>query len=144
MTKPILYVALHGPILVPSLDEQDAFLRKKIAPYAKPFMHWAKEHFDVRWLSETGARDAVYTASRLALPADAVPVTPFQDSKVERISPRENFYWIDGALIPSEASWLAEHGCHDRLLQVDPLVGVTPAHKEHLQQKISRRPHGHG
>jgi hypothetical protein len=139
MAKPVLYVSLHGPILVPALDEQDVFLGKKIAPYAKPFLHWAKEHFDVRWLSETGARDAIYTASRLSLPADAIPVATFEDSKVENMSPRENFYWIDGALIPSEAAWLHEHRCEDRLLQVDPYTGVTPAHKEKLQQKLMRR-----
>lgn len=145
MKKPVLYVSLHGPILVPALDGQDVFLGKKITPYAKPFLHWAKEHFDVRWLSETGARDAVYAANRLSLPADAIPVATFEDSKVEAISPHEDFYWVDGALIPAEASWLAEHRHQDRLLQVDPYAGVTQAHKDALQQKLMmRRKYTHG
>lgn len=145
MTKPVLYVSLHGPVLVPALDGQDVFLRKKIAPYAKPFMHWAKEHFDVRWLSDTGARDASYTAARLSLPSDAVPIAAYEDSKIEALNPRENFYWLDGALIPSEVAWLAENRCHDRLLQVDPFTGVTPEHKEELAKKImARRRYPHG
>lgn len=145
MKKTVLYVGLHGPVLVPALDDQDVFLGKKIAPYAKPFLHWAKEHFDVRWLSETGARDAIYTANRLSLPADAIPVAAFEDSKIEHMSPHEDFYWVDGALIPSEAAWLAEHRFQDRLLQVDPYTGVTPAHKEQLQQKMmTRRRYTHG
>ena len=137
--KPILYVSLHGPVLVPSLDNQDVFLRKKISDYAKPFMHWAKEHFMVRWLSDTGPREAFYTARRLALPEDAVAVASYEDSKAEAINPRENFYWIDGALIPSEAAWLREHRHEGRFIQVDPLVGVTTQHKDLLQQKIPRR-----
>lgn len=139
MNKPVLYVSLHGPVLVPSLDDQDVFLGKKIVPYAKPFLHWAKDHFEVRWLSETGPRDAFYTASRLALPADAIPVASFQDSKVEHMAPHENFYWIDGALIPAEYMWLKEHRAEHRLLQVDPHTGVTPEHKDALQQKLKPR-----
>lgn len=145
MRKPTLYVSLHGPVLVPSLDGQDVFLGKKIAPYAKPFMHWAKEHFNVKWLSDTGVRDAVYTASRLSLPSDAVPVATYIDTKIEALDPRENFYWLDGALIPSEVAWLTENRCHNRLLQVDPTTGVTPEHKEHLaKQIIARRTYPHG
>lgn len=139
MKKPVLYVGLHGPILVPSLDEQDSFLMKKIADYAKPFLHWAKERFDVRWLSDTGAREAFYTAQRLSLPDSAVPVVSYEDSKVEAINPREDFYWIDGALIPSEVAWLRQHQHEGRFIQVDPLIGVTQKHKDLLQQKIPRR-----
>lgn len=139
MKKTVLYVSLHGPILVPSLDEQDNFLLKKISDYAKPFMHWAKEHFDVRWLSDTGARDAIYTARRLSLPDHTVPVASYEDSKVEAISPHEDFYWIDGALIPSEAAWLRQHQHEGRFIQVDPLIGVTSKHKDLLQTKIPRR-----
>lgn len=139
MTKPVLYVGLHGPILVPSLDEQDSFLMKKIADYAKPFLHWAKEHFDVRWLSDTGARDAFYTARRLSLADHTIPVASYDDSKVAAIDPREDFYWIDGALIPSEAAWLQQHRHETRFLQVDPRIGVTTQHKDLLQQKLTRR-----
>jgi hypothetical protein len=138
MSKPVLYVGLVGPVLIPSHDDQDHHLRKGIAAYAKPFMHWAKEHFDVRWLSESGPRDAFYTARRLSLPADAVSAASFQLSRIEAINPKEDFYWVDGALIPSEAAWLYEHGHSHRFVNVDSHVGVTPEHKQILQQKLRR------
>jgi hypothetical protein len=136
VSKPILYVGLDGPILIPSLDHQDVFLQRGVADYAKPFMHWAKEHFDVRWLAESGPRDAFYTARRLSLPDDAVAPASFELSKTEAINPKENFYWIDGALIPEEVAWLRHHGHEARFVHVDPHVGVTPAHKELLSQKL--------
>lgn len=138
MTKPILYVSLDGPILIPSLDHQDVFLQRGVADFAKTFMHWAKEHFDVRWLAETGPRDAFYTARRLSLPDDAVSAASFDASKTEAINPRENFFWIDGSLTPPEMAWLRAHGLEHRFVHVDPHVGVTPAHKEQLSQKLRR------
>jgi hypothetical protein len=138
MSKPILYVGLHGPILVPSLDHQDVFLQKRITEYAKPFLHWAKDHFEVRWLSETGARDAVYTARRLSLPEDAISIASFEDSKHEALHPRENFYWLDSELIPAEVSWLREHQHEHRFIPVDPHVGVTVQHKQILEAKVRR------
>ncbi|MBA2706291.1 MAG: hypothetical protein H0U59_00620 [Gemmatimonadaceae bacterium] len=139
MIKPVLYVGLDGPILVPSAEQHDAFLMRKITDYAKPFMHWAKEHFDVRWLAETGARDALYTARRLSLPEDAVSVASFESSKAEALNPKEDFYWIDGPLIPSEVAWLRHHQHEGRFIHVDPRVGVTSAHRDLLQQKMTRR-----
>lgn len=138
MSKPVLYVGLHGPILIPDIDHQDNFLLKKITDYAKPFMHWAKDNFDVRWLSEHGPREAFYTARRLSLPEDAVSTASFIDSKAEAIRPKEDFYWIDGALIPGEVAWLRRHGHENRFITVDSRIGVTPAHREMLQQKLRR------
>ena len=138
VNKPVLYVGLDGPILIPSLDHQDVFLQRGVADYAKSFMHWAKEHFDVRWLAESGPRDAFYTARRLSLPDDAVAAASFQLSKTEAINPKENFYWIDGALIPSEVAWLQTHGHEHRFVHVDSRVGVTPAHTEQLSAKLRR------
>jgi hypothetical protein len=138
VSKPTLYVGLHGPILVPSLEHQDVFLQKGFADYAKPFMHWAKEHFAVRWLAESGPREAFYTARRLSLPDDAVAAVSFELNKTEAINPKENFYWIDGALIPEEVEWLRRHGHEARFVQVDARVGVTSAHKELLSRKLRR------
>lgn len=138
MKKPILYVGLDGPILIPSLDHQDAFLQRGISSYAKPFMHWAKEHFDVHWLAETGPRDAFYTSRRLSLPDDAVSPASFQLSKIEALDPQADFYWIDGPLLPSELAWLQQHQREDRFIHVDPSIGVTPAHKDVLQKKLGK------
>lgn len=138
MSKPVLYVGLDGPILIPSHDRQDVFLQRGIADYAKPFMHWAKEHFDVRWLADSGPRDAFYTARRLSLPDDAVSAASFSLNKTDAINPRDDFYWLDGALIPDEVTWLQRHGHEGRFIQVDSRVGVTPAHKELLSKKLRR------
>jgi len=136
--KPTLYIGLDGPILIPSLDNLDVFLQRGIADYAKSFMHWAKEHFVIHWLSEGGHREAFYTARRLALPEDAVSSSSFRTAKTDAINPRESFYWIDGPLLPAEVEWLKRHGHESRYIRVDPAVGLTPAHKDLLSQKLRR------
>lgn len=135
--KPVLYVGLHGPILIHDENKDpDPFLNRSFADYARPFLNWALQHFDVRWLSENGPREAFYTARRLSLPDHAIPVASFQDSKIEAMDPKEHAFWIDAELIPSEVAWLAHHRAEDHFLQVDPQVGVQPKHKEQLQQKL--------
>ena len=135
--KPKLFIGLDGPVLVPATNshERDEYLGAAVAPYAKAFMHWATQHFDVHWLSDRGAGPAVYVANLLSLPADKVRVAGYVDSKVEALSPHKDFFWVDAELIPHEVSWLAQHGHVDRLITVDPLTGVSTDAKEALEAR---------
>ena len=137
-TKPILYVGLDGPLLIPH-THPDVFLKMGIAEYAKPFLHWAKDHFDVRYLTDRSPGEAFRLSSLLALPEDAIPVHGFEVSKTEVLEPRHDFYWIDSELIPKEVAWLAEHGHVNRFLPVDPMVGVRPEHKAALEQLTNKK-----
>ncbi len=144
--KPKLFIGLDGPVLIPATEahERDEYLGAAIAPFAKAFLHWASNHFDVRWLSDRGGAPAIYTASALALPSDKVRVAGFTDSKIEAISPHKDFYWIDSELIPHEFSWLAQHGHVDRHISVDPQHGVSTDTKKALEALVVKnngKPH---
>lgn len=136
--KPKLFIGLDGPVLIPSTNamDRDEYLGAAIAPFAKSFLHWATQHFDVRWLSDRGVGPATYVSSLLSLPADKVHVAGYVDSKVEALSPHKDFYWVDSELIPHEVSWLAQHGHVDRLISVDPLTGVSTDAKQALEARI--------
>jgi hypothetical protein len=137
--KPVLFLGLDGPVLIPphNSHDRDEYLGAAVAPYAKAFLHWATQHFDVRWLSDRGVGPAVYVSSLLSLPSDKVHVAGFIDSKVEAIEPHKNFYWVDTDLIPHEISWLAQHGHGEKhLIPVDPMTGVTPDTKQMLEHRI--------
>lgn len=137
--KPKLFIGLDGPVLVPSANpiDRDEYLGAAVAPYAKSFLHWATQHFDVHWLSDRGAVPAAYVSNLLALPADKVRISGFTDSKVEALSPHKNFYWVDSELIPHEVSWLAQHGHVDRLISVDPREGVSTDAKKALEARVA-------
>jgi hypothetical protein len=139
-SKPKLFIGLDGPMLVPSSTsrERDEYLGAAVAPYAKPFLHWATQHFDVRWLSDRGAGPAAYLAKLLSLPADKVHIAGFGDSKIEALSPHKDFYWVDSELIPHEVSWLAQHGHVDRLISVDPREGVSTDAKKALEARVAK------
>jgi hypothetical protein len=138
--KPKLFVGLDGSVLVPAANahERDEYLGAAVAPYAKAFLHWATQHFDVRWLSDRGAGPACYVAGLLSLPADKVRIAGYTDSKVEALAPHKDFYWVDSELIPHEVSWLAQHGHVDRLISVDPLTGVSHDAKKALEERIAK------
>lgn len=139
LVKPKLFIGLDGPVLVPATNshDRDEFLGAAIAPFAKPFLHWAAQHFDVRWLSDKGVGPATYVASLLSLPADKVRIAGYTDSKVEALSPHKDFYWVDSELIPSEVSWLAQHGHVDRHISVDPREGVSTDVKKALEARVA-------
>lgn len=137
MSKPVLFIGIDGPALVPGQDPEP-YLRAEIAPYVKPFVHWAKQHFDVRWVTDRSPRDAFYLNDKLGLPKDAVPVQTFDVSKIEVLAPHKKFYWLDSELIPHEVDWLAKRGHVQNFLPVDPQKGVTPEHKRQLE-KLTRK-----
>lgn len=139
-SMPKLFVSLDGPILVPAQghSDRDDYLGAAIAPYAKSFMQWAAQHFDVHWLSDKGAGPAVYVAERLGLPGDKVRIAGYRDSKVEALAPHKNFFWVDAELIPHEVSWLAQHGHVDRLIPVDPFDGVSTDTKKALEAHAAK------
>jgi hypothetical protein len=138
--KPVLFIEADGPLLIPTkLDEPSILPDAVVAPYAKTFLHWAKEHFDVRCLTDRHPVDMVRVLDKLSLPGDAVSVVPYGDSKIPLVALHKNqFYWVDSQLIPSEVSWLAEHGPSARWFFFDPRSGVRPEHKQLLEQKIRR------
>lgn len=138
MARPILYVGLDGPILIPH-EDPDPLLGMKLAEYAKSFLHWAHDNFRVRFVTDRSPGHAFRVLQLVGLPADSIPAHTFDVSKTEVMSSSENFYWVDGALIPHELSWLAEHGNTNRFLSVSPRTGVTPEHKKKLEGLIRKR-----
>lgn len=132
MSRPTLYIGLHGPLLVPAAKPNE-YLGAGIADYAKPFLTWAKDRFDIQVLTDENLRHVHHLTEHLGLPADKINPRGFETSKVEVMQPGTDFYWVDAALIPGELSWLTEHGHYDRFLAVDPTVGVTPRHKDVLE-----------
>ncbi len=128
---PTLYVGLDGPVLIQS-GKVDSFMKAAVAPYAKPFLHWAVSHFRVRWLSRRSPREVFYVADLLGLPGDAVPAAGFRGSRCEAIRTGENFFWVDATLSAEETAWIGAHGA-SRFLGVDPRVGVTPVHRRALE-----------
>ncbi|MGL5247892.1 MAG: hypothetical protein ACRC8U_06825 [Brooklawnia sp.] len=138
MTKPTLFIGIDGPALIHGQDPEP-LLRAEIAPYVKPFVHWARQHFDVRWVTDRSPRDAFHLNEKLGLPADAIPAHVFDVSKVEVLEPHAKAYWIDAELIPHEVTWLAQHGHADRFLVVDPEKGITPEHKDKLEALTRKR-----
>lgn len=139
-TKPKLFIGLDGPVLVPAdANDRDEYLGAAVASYAKPFLHWATQHFDVRWLSDRGGPHAHYVTRLLSLPENRIRIAGFHDSKVEALAPHKDFYWVDSELIPGEVSWLAQHGHADRLIQVDPVLGVSADVKKALEARVVRK-----
>ena len=117
----------------------DPVLKLGIAKYAKPFMHWANQHFNVHWLTDRAPGDAFYVADKLELPRDAVAYAAYDITKTEALNPKDEFYWVDdNLLIPDEMNWLTQHGNLHRFLPVDPLQGITPEHKTQLEMLLRK------
>lgn len=140
MSKPKLYLAVSGPLLIPS-QSPDPYLGTGIAEYARPFLAWAHERFDVHLLTDDHPRHVHYLTQKLGFPGDALPPHTFDLNKADVINPHDDFYWVDSELIPGEVAWLAKHGHYDRFLSVDPTVGITHEHKKKLEglTRTSRR-----
>ena len=136
MTKPILYVDMEGPIITPGGHDNHR-VGGGISDYAHNFMHWAIGKFDVRWLTCGSPRTAFHVANILKLPDDAIPFTSFRVVKTDAIDPKSNFCWLDNVLIPSEVDWVARHGHAERVITVDPLVGVQPEHRAKLEKFLT-------
>jgi hypothetical protein len=132
MNKPTLYVALKGPLLVPS-QHPNEFLGAGIADYAKAFLTWASGKFDVQVLTDENPRHVFFLADHLGLHTESLRPRGYELAKTELMHPNTEFYWVDSELIPSEVAWLARHGHVDRFLSVDPTVGVIPRHREALE-----------
>jgi hypothetical protein len=132
MRKPTLYVALEGPLLVPS-NRPHEYLGAGVADYAKNFLNWAKDRFQVQVFTDKSPRHVFVLADHLGLPGDAIAPRGYEAAKTDVMQPTDDFYWVDSELIPSEIAWLAKHNNYTRFLSVDPTVGVTPRHKDALE-----------
>lgn len=137
MNKPTLFIAVDGPLLVQG-EKQNPLLNAEIVPYAKSFLTWAIHNFTPQLITDRSHREVFHLIDKLNLPADKLPVRTFEDSKIEVVGPhqKENFYWVDGELIPHEVSWLAQHGHANRFFQVNPEHGISPELKERLERHI--------
>ena len=136
MKKPILYIDPDGTLLLEG-DKPDLFLHSEINPYAAPFMKWATEHFEVRWLTERPPAHVFHLAERLGIPGHKVPYTGFAESKSSAVGAFDNFYWLDSNLTPMDVDWLTRHSKTDRVIAIHSPDGVSPAHKEWLSAKVT-------
>ena len=134
--KPIMYLGIDGPILVPHDDSDTVLEGVRVADYAKSFVHWAADNFHVVWLTDRPAHEAFIVADKLGLPKDKIPVLGFADNKTDGMPLKQPFVWVDGELIPGEMQWLGQHRKHDQFVQVDPLKGVTEEHKKALEKML--------
>jgi hypothetical protein len=135
MPKPILYVSLRGPLVIPSSDAHP-YLGGGIADYAKAFLGWAQDKFQVQVLTDENLRHVHVLAEHCGLKGDAIHPRGFELSKTEAMHPHDDFYWLDSELIPSEIAWLAKSNNYDRFVAVDPNVGVTMSHRDVLESLI--------
>lgn len=135
MAKPTLYLELDGPVIIPDA-EGDPLLDGSLASYAKSFLHWATQHFNVQAMTESDLNRAFHAFRLAGLPADKIPVRGYDTAKTDMFSPKEDFYWVDSILTPNEVSWLQHHGLAHRCITVDPEIGLTEDHKKHLEKLL--------
>ncbi len=96
---------------------------------AKPFVHWATQHFSVCWLSTAASPADVFALGRqLGLREDAVPYMGVRGGRAQHLARFPDALLVDVPLPPAEALLLA-----GRFFPVNPLVGVSQA----LQQRLS-------
>lgn len=127
MAKPRLYIALEGPLALPD---------GKISDYARPFLHWAKQHFDVTLVTDGTTRQALQVLAQIG---EQLPIRTFVDTKASLLKPQEDYFWVDAELIPSEVSFLAQHGHHNRFFQTDANKGVTVDLKNRIEARLRTR-----
>ncbi len=135
--RPVVYVSVDS-LLVPS-DKHDTFLDAGIAEYAAPFMNWCAGTYRTILLSDRPVAHATYLFRHLGLSPAAVPIKPYLGLKIDNIDPQSNFYLIDDALIPGEVSWFLEHGLQDRLIGVNPHIGVSLETRHTLEARTHAR-----
>lgn len=135
MTKPTLYLELDGPVIIPD-EHGDPILNGKLAPYAKPFLHWASHNFHVQLLTENDVARAIQAFRLAGLPHDAMPIRGYDGAKTDFMDPTKHFYWVDSILTPNEVAWLTQHNLHHRCITVDPEVGLEESHKKHLESTL--------
>lgn len=131
--RPVVYVTSDA-LLVPS-SEPDHLLDAGIAPYGPAFMTWCCSVYNTVLLTDLPMAYVRRLLHALKIDKMNIVVKPFSTSKVSALNPRENYYLIDDALIPSEVSWFLEHGFQDRLIGVDPHTGVSPATRQTLEAR---------
>lgn len=142
MAKPTLYVELDGPLVVPAAEHADPFLNGALAPYAKPFMRWASQHFDLVCMTDRDMLRARHALRELGM--ESIPVLGYDNAKIHHIDPKSNFHWVDSALVPSELNWIAEHRVEHRVQTVHPEEGVTEDVKSHLEKVLHKVPTSKG
>jgi len=136
--KPTLFLNPEGTLLVDG-EHPDHYLEARVAPFAGDFLAWATKHFHVRWLTDLAPNKAFYLAEKLGRAGHEIPYCSFSEARSSAIEPRNEFFWVDTHLTPMDVSWLAQHGKADRFLAVNPVVGVTDAHKSWLSDKLNSK-----
>lgn len=135
-----IYVSLDA--LTSATGSVDPNLMHGVASYAQPFLHWCAEQGRTVLLTDRPLAHAFRLLAQLNADNGTVSVRTFDSSKTEILRSSEDFYLVDDALIPGEASWFTEHGLGDRIIAVDPHTGVTPETRRRLEEKFhGRRKH---
>lgn len=116
------------------------------ARYAREFMHWAWDMFDVHWMTcwESAANALAVWAGLPARPVvrtrrDHQGTTDWKAHAARRLFTQ--FYtplvWVEDGISDEAREWIAE--CPSRLfLYADPRVGVTPAHRKQIEEWLAR------
>jgi hypothetical protein len=125
--KAVLFVGIDGVIVLPG----------GIAPYAKPFLHWASSRFDVRWLTAHPPAKVFRLAENLGLRGDAVSYAGFRHSRLEAFGNVAEFCWVD-VLLPAVDLTQFQLLGRGLFVAVDPRVGVMPAQKAALENVLGR------
>lgn len=120
MPKPILYLDIVGTLLV------ERGSRLQLAAYAKTFVHEAREHFELRFLTSLEEHNALAVAR--AVDTDIAYISfPRAIGKASAIDFKRIFWWVDDDPTPNDLLRLSDERCSDRLLMVNRRDGVTEA-----------------
>jgi hypothetical protein len=121
------------------LDLDGVMLRRtgqgfQVANHALPFLRFAIDHFDVRWLSarsHEGDTTEVERAFRHALPnptaskqdrdaltkiVSSIPTAAWGETKSDAFTPGVSFIWVDDNPDTRALKWLKQRGLSDRLV----------------------------
>lgn len=130
--KPVLFLDIDGPLLIPDATDHRGAAVFALASGAINFIRWASTTLRLFWLStrsRSGSPEGARRAIRLArgpalLEADqrlihAIPAIEWSTSKAAAILPCETFWWLDDAPTDEDLALLRQHCVEDRLIRVD-------------------------
>lgn len=129
MPKPILYLDVVGTLLV------EKGSRLQLAAFAKAFVHEAREHFELRFLTTLEEHNALAVAKALET---EIRYVPFRHAigKAAAIDFKSEFWWVDDDPSPNDLLRLSDQRCSDRLLVVNRRDGVTEATLRKLMDSL--------
>ncbi len=136
MIKPILYLGLNGVLIMEPALKDDLWMRRwpkgEPAPGAKDFIEWAKEHFEIRWLTMKIMTGTLYEYQAKdigeVLELDPKLLISFRNPKsifVSDLTMGINFdeqrpwFWLQDQLQETEERRLKQTNTFDRYIATD-------------------------